>query len=543
MIRQENRLVPSWLVVTLFAACMLWIGLAILQPVQDSDLWWHLASGRDMVQNRHIPSVDVFSLTASGTRWINSYWLYDVLVYLLFTHLGVVGLILPHVFLVFGIFYFADRRLKEQEVHWILRLAALAALFYGAGPSGAYWGVQASLVSLFFVSFLFYGLDAWRRKGWTSRLWWWVLLFLVWANLHRGFVIGLGMAGFYVLNDNEGDKRKRTWSWVLLCTAVTLLTPHPLGLFQMIWDDFSLSPDRISGWITPTLGTMKLLSISITLYWVLYASRFKSALQSWPLGLLAVLLTVGSLRSMVFIPYFMVFAVPEMACRLSLLMQNKKMWSKKSEALGAAILVGLFTGGIRQARPAFAIPRSSVFDFIKNENIEGPFYNDYLFGGQWMWAFGGHPPVFIDGRYPAVEGYKPLLREITEASSGPTRWNQFLDRYNIQTALVKYYWESPRPSVYEAIFPRQKWALVYWDDDGCLFLRRGKRNQAVIARRQFLTVWPDAKRLYAIKVLRKMVPAERRQFGEELVRNAELHPDSRHTQEMISLFLAHHLEK
>ena len=69
---------PSvWWVPMLFLACYFWMLLAMLQPIQDADLWWHLASGRDILQHHRVPSVDVFSLTASGTRWINSYWLYD----------------------------------------------------------------------------------------------------------------------------------------------------------------------------------------------------------------------------------------------------------------------------------------------------------------------------------------------------------------------------------------------------------------------------------------------------------------------------------
>src|SRR5205823_650466 len=104
---------------------------------------------------------------------------------------------------------------------------------------------------------------------------------------------------------------------------------------------------------------------------------------------------------------------------------------KKREIVAAVVLFGFLVVGIRQTRPALGILWPGVFDFIRTEHIQGPFYNDYIFGGQWMWAFAGDPPVFIDGRYPAVEGYKPLAREIVAATNGPTSWNQFLDRYHI----------------------------------------------------------------------------------------------------------------
>ncbi len=106
----------------------------MLSPMQDPDLWWHLASGREIVQHQLIPAVDVFSLTASGSRWINSYWLYDIVVYLLYSRLGAGTLLVLHAFLVLAAFFFVDRRLVENEVHWTLRLAAMAVLFLGAAP-------------------------------------------------------------------------------------------------------------------------------------------------------------------------------------------------------------------------------------------------------------------------------------------------------------------------------------------------------------------------------------------------------------------------
>ena len=44
--------------------------LAGLHTLQDFDLGWQLASGRWVVQHRHVFSTDVFSYTAAGQPWI-----------------------------------------------------------------------------------------------------------------------------------------------------------------------------------------------------------------------------------------------------------------------------------------------------------------------------------------------------------------------------------------------------------------------------------------------------------------------------------------
>jgi hypothetical protein len=40
-----------------------------LHTVGDSDMGWHLATGRWVVQHRQIPRTDVLSFTSAGTPW------------------------------------------------------------------------------------------------------------------------------------------------------------------------------------------------------------------------------------------------------------------------------------------------------------------------------------------------------------------------------------------------------------------------------------------------------------------------------------------
>src|SRR5687767_10958892 len=50
-------------------------GAAALTPVADSDIWWHLAAGREMIARRGFLWVDPFSLGARGRPWIDLHWL------------------------------------------------------------------------------------------------------------------------------------------------------------------------------------------------------------------------------------------------------------------------------------------------------------------------------------------------------------------------------------------------------------------------------------------------------------------------------------
>jgi hypothetical protein len=541
----RNRISPNLFAAILFGTFYLWVTLNLLHPMQDPDLWWHLASGRTIIQSRHIPESDPFSLTASGTRWINTYWLYDTAVYLIQQVGGPIGIQIFHVLLVLLLFLLTDQRLRAACVPWNWRLSVLAVLFLGAAPSGGYWGPQASLVTLFFVSLLYSSMDRWEREGWSHSLWLWVPCFFLWANLHRGFVIGLLVAGAYVSSLSRRDGNSRLWGWLFLCVSVTFLTPRPFGTYRMLWDDWVLSPARITGWNTPEWHQIKLFLLMVPTFWL---SRFKSrpiATRSWPLTVLALFLTIGGIRQLVFVPYFMFFAVPSTAIEYSGWITHRTSWRIPPSVRGifAAFLFVLLCLGIRHTRPAWGFPATPVYDFIRRNHLQGPFYNDYLFGGQWIWFFGGNPLVFIDGRYPAVEGYKPLAREIVEATVSVRSWGQFLERYHINTALMKYYPESERPSLFDTIFPRSTWALVYWDDACCLFLRKDGADKEMIPSLEFASVRPDEKTSFFLSRLRTMTIDERRRFAKELIRNAEQHPESYRTREFIELFMAHHLDR
>jgi hypothetical protein len=76
-----------------FVGMTIWMVFMNLRPIQAYDFWWHLASGRAIVQSQTIPKTYPFSFTAQGGAWVNSYWLFDWVAYTLFQGLGLGGLI------------------------------------------------------------------------------------------------------------------------------------------------------------------------------------------------------------------------------------------------------------------------------------------------------------------------------------------------------------------------------------------------------------------------------------------------------------------
>lgn len=69
----------------------------ITQPIysfSDTDLWYHLNGGRYFIETNRIPHTGFFSFIAESRQWSNYYWLFQVLVYQIYSIADYYGLII-----------------------------------------------------------------------------------------------------------------------------------------------------------------------------------------------------------------------------------------------------------------------------------------------------------------------------------------------------------------------------------------------------------------------------------------------------------------
>ena len=68
----NRRLAPA----LIFAAVTVWFFQTF---IMGSDMFWHLAAGRDICERGAVPTTDPFSHTFGGKEWLNHEWLTDVI--------------------------------------------------------------------------------------------------------------------------------------------------------------------------------------------------------------------------------------------------------------------------------------------------------------------------------------------------------------------------------------------------------------------------------------------------------------------------------
>src|SRR5262245_44015459 len=81
----------AFMLVALYSLPLLVALRPVADPVLDPDIWWHLRVGQWVVENGTVPEVDPFA--RPHRPWVAYSWLYEVLVYVLWSGLGLAGII------------------------------------------------------------------------------------------------------------------------------------------------------------------------------------------------------------------------------------------------------------------------------------------------------------------------------------------------------------------------------------------------------------------------------------------------------------------
>ena len=121
----ENRIGAA-----LTLAVLTGIGLLMISPVEDLDVWWLLRTGQYMVETRSFPTTDPFSATAQGAEWLNHAWGFELLLYGVYRLAGTTGLIITPALFAVGTFALLYRLLRWEGLGrgWALALIALGAM-------------------------------------------------------------------------------------------------------------------------------------------------------------------------------------------------------------------------------------------------------------------------------------------------------------------------------------------------------------------------------------------------------------------------------
>lgn len=483
---------------------LLLVGLG-LRPILDPDFGWHLRSGTDLLNNLTIPRVDPYSYTLPDWPWVNHEWLSDAIVALLHNYFSPLTVVVVFSVLIAGIFLLAASVEKVSLSYKILPalvglLAALPIL-----------GVRMQMITLLGMAWLIWTLYKYRR-GELKHLWWVPIIFLGWANLHGGFVIGLVILVVFWLC--EGAKRglmswrgvwykklritELTLSWLqlkylfgigVLSGLATLINPYGLGLYYDFYKLFTnpFAIEHIGEWQPVSLDSV--ISFNFTLYLILFILVLLLAYRKieptrWIMSGLFLYLSFLYWRNM---PFFMIMSVGFLA---EILQQHTNLATRLVEKnklilVSTVVIVGIVIGQriddvtSKLLNPAQALRESAypvdAVQWAKSnpDKIGAKMFNEYDWGGFLVWQF-PEQKVFVDGRMPfwQTKDRFPFFEEQYAVSAQRGSIELLEEVYGVDWMIIR-----PHRQLALVLSGQNNWKQVYYDKYAIIYRRIGSSDE------------------------------------------------------------------
>ena len=540
------------LMIVLIAAAASWL------KARSWDLWWHLAAGAQILQQRGVPRVDTFSFTSAGVPWVDHEWLFQILLRIAWSLIGPAALTLLKftvAAIVAAIGYLQLRRLDAGRGP---ALALVAFCIAGLRFRLADRPEIASLALAPVVALLVQGL-AMTRTARVRRLLLLAGVTVLWCNMHAGALlaplIAASCLAAQILRGRGASRPAATGAALAVAATMTALLLNPYG------HHIYLLPLQISGalshgnlvnpeWTAPSPPEFPMLFLAGIVCWgfaiaSLRAGRGGAASRAGMLALISIMALTSVRHIGLFYALLPVVFDPGPSAGLmpAVVERARRGYGMLWGAVAGAVIVGMFLFSPAGTQRGVGIPegrypeRAADFvDAIAAGLEDARFYNDVRFGGYLIWRGVPGRRVFIDGRN---EVHAALLAEISGALDDGRRWQALLDRHGVEGAIVAYRPEPVRlqtgalSTFSETHFPRSHWALVWWDELTMVFVRRDGRFATIAARRAYEHVRPEA---WILGLVEPELPVSDPSWREEIRRKLHEDPDCQLAKTMTSVY-------
>jgi len=508
----------------------------------DPDLGWHLKAGQSIVQDQKVSTINHYNYTLNNIEWVNHEWLLDALSYFIYNNFNYIVLSSVFAFLTILVFYFLYKflKLRYKGIKDKKRLSFNFSFFiytvislFGIIAISPHVGLRMQVVALLFFVLLLIALESYNQKQKSKYIILIPLLFLLWANMHGTFVLGLGLIFAFlgikmiekILYHFKVKKINYSYLWSnkkiftffnisLFSVLITLINPYGFKLYDFLsgyTNTFYLS--HIQEWLPQYMLPINMwqityLGLALSLILVVwFLNKYKNIkFNLWDIFLFIFFLyfAISSKRHF---PLFFIATAPVIIYLLNqIFVENKDVFTTsylkkyisvkyiKYFILFMYILViSSLLSQIKFTNTPFLnychkYPCEAV-EFIQNnkELKEKKIFNNYAWGGYLIWTL-ADKQIFIDGRMPQLK-YKnhTILEEYFEFFE-EDKVKKKLNKYNIEAVLIantkkekgatwfeekvlKLNYKERSNHLYDYLESEKSWKKVFSNDVSIIYIR------------------------------------------------------------------------
>lgn len=448
----------------------------------DQDLGRHLKLGEIIWQTKNVPLTNLFSYTYPDFPFINSHWLFEVLVYLGQQTLGLqTVLVLKIISILLTVWLVLKNVPKNQYL-----LLPIGFIFLHVLRERT--ELRPEIFSFLLTALTIYILEKYDKT--KSRLIYLLpIVQLIWVNAHIYFIVGLILQGIFLVHFTyaylrlhpKGVKLKLLIIIFLLSVVASLLNPSTIKGFlnpllygtnygYTIVENQTIFLLENIGFRDPNFLFAKIAAIIILLS--IATAVFKKRLEVKNLGLASVglVLALMNVRSL---PYLALIS-------LSPVLQNfgipkSKLWAKLLIMLTVPILLYesflylngdyyKYTDSGTEPKLIFKESAKNALDFVLKNDLPQPIFNNFDIGSYITYKGWPKYRIFVDGRpgeYP-----KEFFQNVyIPMQSSTQKFAEINKQHGFKTIIFSHTDQTPWGKAFlSSVLKDTNWKTVYIDD-------------------------------------------------------------------------------
>ena len=445
----------------------------------DPDFGWHLATGQ-IILEKGIPRTDPFSFTMPSYPYIDHAWLSDTFIAFLYPKVKMFGLAAIALFLTVLSFLFVHSLETIEPKKALSGKSSFANLFPASNRIFALFTsisflfsltillpfilIRTQIITWFFWSILIRVLL--DKKLWGKYKVFLPAFFLLWANLHGGFFLGLVAVLIVIVVKSWNEKKIHFQDFVLITLSIlaTLINPYKGGLWKELFLTLTskLLRTEISEWLpiflNPDLMVVFLLTLSLFFIFKYRKKYFPEEVVLYFFMLSQAILSVKH------IPLWVFLAMPLTTKGFRFLLLEAKKYKygrKRFEKL--YLWTWMFSLTIFILQTILLVTTidnlsekkfypSRALTYLRENSFGGEVFSEYGWGGYLIWKY-PEKKVFIDGRMAVWRWKAPLEEESNVFENyikiirGDINYEEIFKKYDIRLVL----WPRPKRGSFSEI--------------------------------------------------------------------------------------------
>ena len=497
-----------------------------IHKIESRDFGWLLKTGQHIYETHSVPRTELFSFTAEGNKYIDSHWLFQLLLYVFYHVGGIAGATLFAAGIMLAAFATVYLIGYDREKYVVATVFIVAAIVM----TSERFLVRPFIVTIFFLAVYFFILDRHKTRG-GRAIFILPLLQLLWVNMHGLFVLGLILPAVYLgvwyierrfklpwleekADEPFDSKHLRPLAVVLAIMILeSLLNPYtvdvalyPITLFREVQSGANVVAGSVAELSSPLSGSdpgrpVKYFMVMIWIVPITFALNWRrfNLTHAVLFGAFLYLALIAKRN----LDLFAVIAIPIAVINLNGFLEDLPRYFRKRDiarslrigqlALSPFIMAGLlllifkvatnryFLEDRELTRFGFGVAKHAhpvkAANFIDAANLGGEMFNDPSIGGYLIWRLFPERRVYFDGRWE-VYGDE-FFEEFKMMCSDPSLFEAQAESMGIGYAVFPHNIGHMR-RLLEHMRGSPDWELLHFDEISMVFAKNIPENMEAI---------------------------------------------------------------